>query len=354
MNTPTKILLVLLRVAIGWHFLYEGLFKIDSEALGTPYLTSRYALQAATARLHDALRAPEALTPAAAEARIDQWHDEIVRHFQNQNNPLADDQKARLAVLRDRLKQQPPTEDLDWYFVHEEVLKVPADKPPSRFTSLEYLQGSAGPFRGLFRGLVADIAGLKRLSVPAAHARLEERYQQLLEHYRRRGYAFDDKQQAALAAARDRLKQSVTAMLTGADFQARLTDYERMLARLRGASSGFTASYSRERLEADRKRLDAIGAELLAFANEPLAELTWAAQNLARLEQFNAGPPPPPPLQTGFLDWLVKWGLTASGLGLLLGLFTPVAALAAAAQLAMFYLASPPWPGLPAALMGGH
>jgi uncharacterized membrane protein YphA (DoxX/SURF4 family) len=50
----------------------------------------------------------------------------------------------------------------------------------------------------------------------------------------------------------------------------------------------------------------------------------------------------------------VKWGLTAIGLCLLLGLFTPVAALAAAAQLAMFYFASPPWPGLPAALMGGH
>jgi uncharacterized membrane protein YphA (DoxX/SURF4 family) len=354
MNTPAKVLLVLLRVAIGWHFLYEGLFKLDSDAVGTPYLTSRYPLQTATARLRDSLGAPEGLTPAAAEARIDQWHDEIVRHFQNQNNPLGDDQKARLALLRDRLKQQPPAEDLDWYFIHDEVLKVPADKPPSRFTSLEYLQGSTGPFRGFFRGLAPDIDGLKRLSVSAAHARLDERSRQLLQHYRARGYAFDDQQQAALAAARDRLKQSAAAMLASADFQARLTDYETMLRRVRRASSGLTASYSRERLEADRKRLDTIASELLALVNEPLAELTWAAENLARVKQLNAGPPPPPPTQTGLLDSLVKWGLTASGLGLLLGLFTPLAALGAAAQLALFYFASPPWPGLPAALMGGH
>jgi hypothetical protein len=38
----------------------------------------------------------------------------------------------------------------------------------------------------------------------------------------------------------------------------------------------------------------------------------------------------------------------------MLGLFTPYAAIAAAGQLAMFYFASPPWPGLPAASLGGH
>jgi hypothetical protein len=154
----------------------------------------------------EALAGVSVLAPtAAAEARIDQWHDEIVRHFQNQNNPLTDDQKARLALLRDRLKQQPPTEDLDWYFIHDEVLKVPADKAPPQFTSLEYLQASAGPFRGLFRGLAPDIDGLKRLSVSAAQARLDERCQQLLEHYRSRGYPFNEEQSKALAAARDRL-----------------------------------------------------------------------------------------------------------------------------------------------------
>jgi uncharacterized membrane protein YphA (DoxX/SURF4 family) len=51
---------------------------------------------------------------------------------------------------------------------------------------------------------------------------------------------------------------------------------------------------------------------------------------------------------------MVKWGLTAIGLCLLLGLFTNYAAAAAAVQLAVFFLASPPLPGAPASTMGGH
>jgi uncharacterized membrane protein YphA (DoxX/SURF4 family) len=38
----------------------------------------------------------------------------------------------------------------------------------------------------------------------------------------------------------------------------------------------------------------------------------------------------------------------------MLGLATPVAAAGAAVQLAMFYLATPPWPGLPALSTEGH
>ena len=41
------------------------------------------------------------------------------------------------------------------------------------------------------------------------------------------------------------------------------------------------------------------------------------------------------------------YGLTAVGLCLMLGLFTPLAALGGAAYLLSFYLSMPPWPGLP-------
>ena len=42
MNTPTRILLIALRIAIGWHFLYEGLFKIGGDTTSAPYDTARY------------------------------------------------------------------------------------------------------------------------------------------------------------------------------------------------------------------------------------------------------------------------------------------------------------------------
>ena len=50
------------------------------------------------------------------------------------------------------------------------------------------------------------------------------------------------------------------------------------------------------------------------------------------------------------VDWInlsTMWGLALVGLCLMLGLFTPLAALGGAAYLLMFYLSMPPWPGLP-------
>jgi uncharacterized membrane protein YphA (DoxX/SURF4 family) len=369
MNTTTRVFLVLLRIAVGWHFLYEGLFKIESDQAAQPYLTSRYFLQASTGRLRDFLAGPEPPTLASAEARIDQWNDQIVKHFQDQNNALTEEQKARLAAVRDNLKHsvattladpESPSEaagllNIDWFFVHEQVLQVASEQEGQQhFTSLPYLQSSTGPFRGLFRGLVPDIDGTERLTQLSAQARIDQRYYQILDHFQSRGYPFATEQRAKLAAVREDLKQSIAATLDDPTFQARLADYKLMLQRVRENSAAAGAAYLRERLDADRKRLDTVGGELLGFVNEPLAELTLQAQSLATVDQMRAGPPPRPKAQTELIDWMVKWGLTLIGLCLMLGLFTPLAALAAALQLAMFYFATPPWPGLPSLTTEGH
>ena len=54
------------------------------------------------------------------------------------------------------------------------------------------------------------------------------------------------------------------------------------------------------------------------------------------------------------IDLLTMWGLSAVGLCLILGLFTPLAALGGAAYLLGFYLSMPPWPGLPEGITEGH
>ncbi len=58
------------------------------------------------------------------------------------------------------------------------------------------------------------------------------------------------------------------------------------------------------------------------------------------------------------LDWVnlsTTFGLIAMGIGLILGLFTPLAALAGAVFLGQIYLSMPPWPGLPASPVAeGH
>jgi uncharacterized membrane protein YphA (DoxX/SURF4 family) len=55
-----------------------------------------------------------------------------------------------------------------------------------------------------------------------------------------------------------------------------------------------------------------------------------------------------------WIDRVVKWGLFGVGAALLLGLFTRLACVAGSLFLIAFYLAMPPWPGLPEVAGKGH
>jgi uncharacterized membrane protein YphA (DoxX/SURF4 family) len=367
-NKAIPILLVALRIVIGWHFLYEGLFKIDTASGGEAYQSSRYHLQSRTVQLREDLLASwSTLDPQAAVTRINAWHESVEKYFQPPH-ALNEEQKTRLAAVRDTvalavLDSLRPVdrtvpdevEALDWMYVHEEVLRLATEQSESpRFSSLAYLQGSAGPLRGLFRGMVPDIDGLERLRPETMQARLDARYEQLLRHYASAGYPFNQDQRNRLAAVRDELRRTSAELLRDSDFEARLQDYRLLLDRVKHDGPHAATAFEYERLDASRKKLDEIAGQLLSYVDEPLIELTIRAVNIATVEQMRAGQPPPPPAQTRWIDLAMEWGLVAIGLCLLLGLFTPMAAFAAAAQLLVFYLASPPWPGLPAASLGGH
>lgn len=366
MNRWHKVILVALRIAIGWHFLYEGLFKIDSDTGSAAYATARYSLQSSTARLHDYFKQiePGSMKLEPALARVDTWNDEIVKSL-SARKALGEDQKARLTGLRDAVKiavaetirGTAPVEDVvqfDWFYVHEEVLKVAPNPESERFSSRPYLQASAGPLRPLFRALLPDMDGLERLTPIPAQQRIDERYRQILDHFASAGKPFTAAQEKKLDAARNAIKASVAAMLADPAFRTRLDDYRTMRNRAGVQASDLHVPFTRERLDADRKKLDLISGELLDFVNEPLLEMAVQAETIATVDQLGAGPIPRPRDAGEWVDTFIKWGLTAIGVCLLLGLLTPVAALAAAVQLAIFYLASPPFPGLPAASMGGH
>jgi len=321
MNRSTKVCLILLRIAVGWHFLYEGLWKLHSDTGSASYTTAWYILQTSVARLHD------------DPARADQWYDDVVKAFKARNHALDEGQKARLAEFRDKVKLAAAAGEplaFDWPQVRDEVLQLAPAPEGERFTALGYLQSSEGPLRPVFRGLVPDIDGLSRLTVPAAQAAIDARYREILAHFSAAGKPFTAAQ------------------------QARLADYRQMRARVAGDAPRTTAPFSRERLAEDRRKLDTIAGELLAFTGEPIEELAVQSQNIATVSQLGAGPFARPAGPSDWIDHLMPWILIVIGGLLMLGLFTPVAAVAAAAQLAMFYFASPPWPGMPAASMAGH
>jgi uncharacterized membrane protein YphA (DoxX/SURF4 family) len=361
LNNWTKALLIALRIAIGWHFLYEGLWKIDSDTGSASYESSWYTLYSATAALRAAFEPGDA-TPDPTKADV--FYDDVIRGLRARGRSPSEEQRARLAELRDKVKlaaasvlpgrpRRDPIVGFDWLDLRDEVLKLPAEPPSARFSSRPFLQASAGPFRPLFRGLVSDIDGLERLTPASAQAALDRRHAEILRHYERAKAPFTSEQQQRLAKHRDALKAAIVATLAEPPIAPRIEDYERMRERV-AATHTDDIAFSRERLDADRGKLDATADELLALVNEPVSELAAQAQSMATVEQLAAGPLPRPAEPGARIDWLIRWGLTAIGLCLILGLATPVAAIAAALQLAAFYLASPPWPGLPATAVGGH
>jgi uncharacterized membrane protein YphA (DoxX/SURF4 family) len=348
MNRAVRVLAIGLRIAIGWHFLYEGVFKIQSDTGAVAYDTSWYTLQTSLARLREA--------PSAAAA--DAWYDGVVRAFKARKS-LDEGQKARLGEVRDRIKLglaegDPTALGVDWDYVRSEVLHIAASGEGDRFTALGYLQASAGPLRPLFRSLVADVDGLGRLSTAAALAQIDDRQVEILRFFERGGRPFDDAQRRRLAKARDSIRTSLQTLLESSDWKARLSDYRLLRSRVENAKVEAAIPFVRERLAADRQKLDAMSAELLAYVNEPLVELAVQTQNIASVEQMGLGPLPRPVDSSLWVDRGIKLSLTAIGVCLLLGLFTPSAALLAVGQLMVFYVASPPWPGLPAASTGGH
>ena len=330
MNRWGKGFLIALRVAVGWHFLYEGLWKIDSDTGATAYATSWYPLRSSLEHMRD----PDA------------WYDEVVKTFKARNEALTEDQKGRLAELRDKIKVAGKVE-FDWAYV-KDVLQFPPPGESERFTALPFLQGSAGPFRTAFRGLVCDIDGLDRLTLPSAQAALDRRAAEIAQHY-----GFTAEQRAKLEDARDAVKAAFATTWNEPDVQARLADYRLMRRRI-GSLSESGAPFHQERLANDRKKLDAIAGELLAMVNEPGEELGYQAFAIATVAQMGKGPVPRAATPVDWVDRSIKWALVAIGGCLMLGLFTRYAAVAAALQLLVFYLASPPWPGLPGATMGGH
>ena len=135
MNRWSKTFLIALRLAIGWHFLYEGLWKINSDTGSTSYAAAWYPLQTSVARLHDFYAQGPALQPALA--RADGWYDDIVKTFKGRNHPLDEGQKARLADLRDKVKlaaydaahgrgAAADAVNFDWVYVRDAVLGIAA------------------------------------------------------------------------------------------------------------------------------------------------------------------------------------------------------------------------------------
>ncbi|WP_435015612.1 DoxX family protein [Tundrisphaera sp. TA3] len=247
---------------------------------------------------------------------------------------------------------------IGWHFMYEgtqKILTTPEGKnsvlarifpvpegPP--FSSEGYLRNATGPLAPKFRGMIPDVDSLRKLDPKALEDDWSLLTARVADHYR-----FDEAQRAeATRALQDRIKVADD-WFQVVENREKVKKYKDDLAEIEKVENNPRALES-EKLNAwkERKAVDTDRRALVKEMDTWTDTLRDSLVKLAKPEQVEAaGPYAVPPTEIEKIDRLTMYGLTAVGLCLMLGLFTPLAALGGAAYLLSFYLSMPPWPGLP-------
>lgn len=244
---------------------------------------------------------------------------------------------------------------IGWHFLTEGLEKYHADRTGKPFSAEIYLKNANGPFAPYFRGLLPDPNGIDLLMPD----RLKQAWADDVARIER-FYGFDEEQKGR---AKERLDKAVAWADQWFAIPDNAHNRDKYFHDLRQAMDverdPNAMSFEKERAWEARKALDGerktltepIVAQAEALRSTLVDVVATPEQKQAKAGAFDLtgkGPEyhgPTTPLDV--VNVMTKYGLIAMGVCLILGLFTPLAALCATAFLAMIYLSMPPWPGLP-------
>lgn len=239
---------------------------------------------------------------------------------------------------------------IGWHFLTEGMAKVDP-KDGKQFNSEGYFRVATGPLAPYFRGMIPDVNGLDRLNrdqggLPIG---LKGDWAKEIEDYANH-YGFSNEQKTEAEAVLARASESADLWFHIPENKFRVRKYMNDLRKVILTERDPEALESqRELAYKERQKLNTERKELLAILDGWSEKLHEDWSGLATAEQREQkGAYEAPWSQFDWLNWLTKWGLVVSGACLILGLFTPLAALYAAGFLALIYFSVPPWPGLPA------
>lgn len=359
------VLLVVVRLFIGWQFLYEGLWKVDTLDTPRPW-TAEGFLKNAQGPFRDLFREgmvddPDELAwldEKTVAARWDAWAGRFATHY-----GLTEEQKTKLDLLLNGPKE---------YRVALEALpagiKIPDTLPKELKKELgKDLRFDAKAKRLILKGdtplTAEDKENLLKLATePAAEGTGPEAaragaFRKAVITLAEQSAKLDYKQRLRLIVGPgdpNRVRH-----LFG-NFKGTLGDYDperavdeyyrRLLASYRERlerANETDLPFQREHLEREWQQIQKLRAELTGPVKALDAQLKAAANNLLTGEQFEAGAVPEPWTAGRVIDVMTITALIALGLMLIAGFGTRVAAVMGAGMVLSFYLVWPPWPGVP-------
>lgn len=333
------ILLVVLRVGIGWQLLYEGMWKINTLGTQSPWTSDGY-LKNAQGPFRGLFRSMTGdpddqswLNADSVAARWDSFNKRFSSHYR-----LNDNQKARLTALIDGAKS------------HDALLDLTALPDGVDFAAAK------------LDNTISFDAASKRLKIDGQRRMKESERSRLEEQIADREGAEYDKyrkalEEASIRASRLSYKERMRAHLLGDPDNGGLIDgrisqiqlYNEMLQRYEEKRASAKMEFEQQHLDRMLSDIRAKGRELSGPVIAMDKELRDNALKIPSVEQLARGPLPPPLSPIRIVDLLTIIGLAGLGLLLIVGLFSRFASISAAFMVLGFYLAMPPFPGVPEA-----
>jgi len=339
--------LVLLRIAIGWQFLYEGLWKLNTFSSARPWTSAGY-LRAARGPLRNVYRGMTGdpddlrwLDYDQVSAGLDAYRSRFLAH----NPDLTDDQKSQLDAMLDgpaqfsvRLDHVPAGLKIEG-----NLKKVISYDPEAKRLIVDGklhllpkerldLEKQA---RALKSASKADVdrfvEALDQVFKLSSHLSYNERLAVLLKI---------DPERVGLVYRDDKTKEVVEQR------KGKITEYKELLSRYNEELPRARETFEHKHLETQWDEIQKLRSDLVAPVRALEADFRQDARKLLTVEQLARGPVPEPWTPQQRIDHLTIWTLIGIGCLLMAGLFSRLSALGAAALLLSFYLAVPPWPGV--------
>jgi uncharacterized membrane protein YphA (DoxX/SURF4 family) len=312
MQRSAIVFLILLRLVIGWQFLFEGVQKVQSTWKG-PTVTNRPFSSAGYFR--------EATGPLGGLWR---WYmgdpnTDVLAYLEVK--PQDESGEPATDKPQDRM---PPKLEQEWddYF--------------KRFSS-HYQLDDAQQKRAetILAQAKANVVGWLSYEPPASPAEQEKDTK----------YALDTTEQKKSFPSGD-VKRRMSMAERIAEYKSKLAE----LPEARQRNWAFGKDVEGARLRATKAEIAALRSGMLKDLDGKTEELKKSLAGILTATQKAKDPVPPAKGDRvlAWLDWLTMWGLVVIGAGLLIGLFTRLNAWLGAGFLLLTYLAWPALPWLPA------
>jgi uncharacterized membrane protein YphA (DoxX/SURF4 family) len=339
--------LILLRVAIGWQFVYEGLWKLNTFATAKPWTSAGY-LRASRGPMRDVYRRMTGdpddlhwLDYDEVSANFDGYRTHFLAHYPN----VTDEQKSQLDTLLDGPAQFSVRLDhLPAGMKFEGALKkVISFDPESKQLSVDgkmhllprerlELEKQARALKGAAKAdvdrFVKAIDALFKLS---SHLSYKERLAILLKI---------DPERVGLVYRDDKTKEVVE------ERKGKIAEYKELLSRYNEQLPRARQTFELKHLDTQWDEIQKLRSDLVAPVRALDTDLRQDARKLLTVDQLARGPVPEPWTPQQRIDHATIWALIGLGCLLIIGLFSRLAAIGGAVLLLSFYLAIPPWPGV--------